>query len=401
MQSANASGLKTPNHDIEIVSVVTGYEEGIKESSKNSLSKSLEIARFNPENKSSKKLRGSKLNGLPETMRKYKNDNTIVSISYAPNEDEWGKIVTATLSGYVEIDSSLIVDEKIKLTGNALFLVALDNKIENREKFIKYFKEAQKNIWLVSTSGENKADYRKDIGVDFFTILSNYSYPVKVKINENGEIINYSHTFFKNPQTSYATPLLALIIKNIRTLSPSLSFDDIKSILKITAHNADGDVKNEGYIVNPKIAYEYTIGSLLANAQKKYYKNCNQGHVFGKIKEKRISWKIICKNNDNIEDEWKPFDYVENSLKDFFNGSHVITEQNKKLVVNKNYNNTAHPNNITLENIDINFDGNMVRVEFIKKYKADKKPLNKTKKISFIDYKEGSPKLKTESVILN
>jgi hypothetical protein len=237
LKNGNSSGASNPFHDIEIVAMLTDNSKGIKESLKKdgiSTSKSLQIDRFKSD-------KGDNIN-LLQQIDKYANDNTIISISYAPNEKEWVQIArnksgSVTHSDLSQFDS--LKNKRIKEnTEKFIFLMALDNDLNRREQlkdFLRVAKEEYPNLWFVSASGKKTGaedmDIKKDVGIEFFTIFSDYSYPVQPKLNESGEIIDYNYEYIENAQTSFATPLLGLIIKNIRALLPNLSFIGIKNRL--------------------------------------------------------------------------------------------------------------------------------------------------------------------------
>jgi 5S rRNA maturation endonuclease (ribonuclease M5) len=128
--------------------------------------------------------------------------------------------------------------------------------------------------------------------------------------------------------------------------------------------------------------------------------------VFGRNNNGSLSWKIKCKDNNSPGQEWIRFvDYAENSLSDFFKTSRIITtSSNNNLTIHNKLNKIARPNEITIEDIDVDFRGDEIRVEFTKKYQKvgkTKDDENVTKKVSIIDYKSGKPQLLIENVVLN
>jgi hypothetical protein len=358
-------------------------------------------------------LNNKSINLVSQVLNSKLKSNTIISTSYAPNVDEWGRILTDLVAGqknFAQSNNNSI--EKLSLSPNSLenkdfiWLMALNNDIDKRKKidaqFLKRAHELVSNLWFVSVSGKNpetqQLNVTPSIDTNFFTILSDYSYPVIPDTDEEGVITKYTYAYDENPKTSFATPLFATIIKTIRTLSPSLSFDDIKTILQKTADNKPNEQKEQGYAVNFKKAYEFTIGSLLANAQKEYYENCGQGHVFFKENSNSFSWKIKC--NNNKDKDWNRFDYAKNSLNDFFNTARVTSVSDNKINTTYKHNRKANPNEIIIDIVDIDFKKDSVRVEFTKKYKkvGDEKQDN-TQKESIISYANGKPQLKFENIV--
>jgi hypothetical protein len=233
--------------------------------------------------------------------------------------------------------------------------------------------------------------------LEFFSVVGNYEY---VADSEAGS--------FKNDevQTSYETPVLAVILNNIQALSPDLTNEQIKELLKKTASNVTADDRKQiGYVVNPKKAYEFTVGSLLANSQRKYYKNCQNATVTPNIDlNANISWKVDCsqpyvKKKDVVDFNYANVDF----LSGFFDNAIINSEGKGRIKTNYRKHSSVTPDVIEIKDVVVDYQGNKIKVDYNKRSDSQD---GFTQKLSLIQYfkeiehkERGKPSLIIENVI--
>jgi len=196
--------------------------------------------------------------------------------------------------------------------------------------------------------------------IDFFSLVS------------TGDFISNKNVAAK---TSFETPVLAVVINNLLALSPDLTVEQVRKILKETAsnyENSNNPVAELGYIVNPGKAYEFAVGSLLANSQKEYYSRCKKGAVTYTINRKfdpiEIEWQVDCHSTESPNGN--SFDYQSpNYLSSFFNKRTIVMTKSKEGKSRYSGGKDTHskPKRIALSDIVIHYRENEINVDFTKK----------------------------------
>jgi hypothetical protein len=351
-----------------------------------------------------------------QAIAKNAKEKNIISMSYALDQEALESLLIRKESPNIlgvegedtPKDKALKTIHKKDNQDKFILLSALQNvnkekRIANPQTLGKAAKDMP-NVFFVSAvkyDGQNYKNLQENLNtLDFFSVVANYEY---IASSTEEQMVT------QNVYTSYATPILAVVINNIFALSPDLTIPQVKDILKLTAlqHSI-----GTGYIVNPRKAYEFAVGSLLANAQRQYYAGCLDAKVTANISKSPIKWTIACKKTkiqpkdisslsgkSSDSDKTVDFPYRKennSSWVNFFKGSVV----NTKAVGKINHNYTGHspiaPDNIKLEIVDINYADNRIDVNFKKGINSESALTNK---LSIIQYpKKQKPSLLIENV---
>jgi len=377
-----------------------------------------------------------------EELNKLINDNVrVISASYGFKENELERLYPkeeCSISNLAQCQES-IHNNLLKNKDKYILLTALDNEIDGydeegrRSELRKFHKAFENNLILVSASKfdvtakseENMFTRRENLvkpsekSIEFFTILGDYNI-APTNLNDEStlsSIVQWKGTSEPVGYTSFATPVLARIIFNMLSLSPNMSSAQVKDILRKSALNYS-DYKEDkavGYIVNPEKAYEFTLGSLMANAQAHSYKKCENAIIELNNVDNGIEFVVDCETNSPTNFENHKYN---NDLTDFYKNADVYKSRyrsegniftfKRDTPIERD---SSNPRKITIRNLKIDYgkcEPSDVENEECKDYKVtvtfekifDSVGYNDiTTKIMVIDYGQGDPQLEKEYAV--